>query len=346
MQIYTGDRVGDYIMQGAQALGGGIGGGMASMADAFAKAQEKKKQLAAQGKAADAFMKSNPEALNALGMTPEDWALQSPMEKHAAMQGAIGAQAFAQGAQQGQMRTLQMLEMERNLAARDAEEANAGKAGAFFGDMGRLMKPQAPEPGAEGPTMPGLDAFSAIGEATKSSGFALPKETVDDFLKQGMQQNVGGAAQFFNPDQFGKGTPVLRPDGTPVPGAYVTPLGPNSSTTVTNPTLRTKPEPDPVTVPDIAFDPDDKTFEAGLKALPQKERDAAVEFRRKLKAARKSDSLEEAMALLREAEAKPGMFESLKRFFTGGGKAEAPAAAPMRAPKRFNPATGQLEDNR
>lgn len=337
-------------MQGAQALGGGIGGGMASMADAFAKAQEKKKQMAAQGKAADAFVKSNPEALNALGMTPEDWALQSPMEKHAAMQGAIGAQAFAEGAQQGQMRTLQMLEMERNLAARDAEEANAGKLGGFLKEAGSLMQPRTEGPGAgmEGPAnqLPGLDAFSAMGTAAERSGYKPDPRTLDDLMRVNERQNGGGAAQFFNPDQFGKGTPVLRPDGTPVPGAYVTPLGPNSSTTVTDPTLRTKPEPEPVTVPDIAFDPDDATFEAGLKALPQKERDAAVEFRRKLKAARKSDSLEEALALMREAEAKPGMFESLKRFFSGGGKAETPAAPPMRAPKRFNPATGQLEDNR
>lgn len=332
-------------MQGAQALGGGIGGGMASMADAFAKAQEKKKQIAAQGKAADAFVKSNPEALKSLGMTPEDWALQSPMDKHAAMQGAIGAQAFAQGAQAGQVRTLQMLEMEQRLQAQEAERANAGKFGGFLKEAGGLMQPRLEGPGAgmEGPAnqLPGLDAFSAMGTAAERSGYRPDPKTLDDLMRVNERQNGGGAAQFFNPDQFGKGVPVTRPDGSVVPGAYVTPLGPNSSTTVTDPTLRTKPEPEPVTVPDIAFEPEDNNFEAGLRALPQKERDAAVEFRRKLKAARKSNSLEEAMALMRDAEAKPGMFESIKRFFTGGKTPDAAAAGPKA--RKFNPETGKLE---
>ncbi len=326
MQIYTSDRVGDYIMQGASQFGASVGGGLANMADAFAKAQEKKKQLAAQGKAADALVKSSPELLNSLGMTPEDWALQSPTDKHAAIQGAMGAQAFAEGARAGEERTKRMLEMERRLEAQEAEAANRGRAGSFFGEMGRLMKPQAPEPGAEGPTMPGLDAFSAIGEASKSSGFQMPPQTVDDFLKEGLRKEAGGAASFFSPDQVGRGIPVTLPDGTTVPGAFVTPLGPNSSTTVTDPTLRQKPTPEVTGKLRPVVDPNTG------KAVPgfgMDENGKIHDFRTQM----------EKGGLPDPEPPQPGFFN---RIFGGGNsKSNTPTAAPTVG--RWNPATGKLE---
>ena len=94
-----------------------------------------------------------------------------------------------------------------------------------------------------------------------------------------------------------------------------------------------------VTVPDIAFEPDDKVFEGGLRALPQAERDAAVDFRRKLKQARKTDSGAALMALLNQGEQSPGLFDKIKGWFGGGGGGATNAPA---APADGAPAPGKM----
>ena len=94
-----------------------------------------------------------------------------------------------------------------------------------------------------------------------------------------------------------------------------------------------------MTVPDIAFEPDDKVFEGGLRALPQAERDAAVDFRRKLKQARKTDSGAALMALLNQGEQSPGLFDKIKGWFGGGGGGATNAPA---APADGAPAPGKM----
>lgn len=289
MQIYTGDRVGDYIMQGAQGLGAGIGGGLANMADAFAKAQEKKKQLAAQGKAADALVKSSPDLLKSLGMTPEDWALQSPTDKHAAVQGAMGAQAFAEGQQQGQERTLRMLEMERRLEAQDAEAANRGKAGSFFGELSSAMRPDAPEPGSEGPTRPGMDLAGAVAFASERSGYNPPASIQDNFI------NV--LAKQHEPAKAPRGLPL----GTvqPVDGiGSIVGTGEDFEPNFV-PTPRPKPEDAPAPNYPWLFTDDKNVFTNNLLALDPKARDAAIAARKAYNAAiGRDDPLRDALAQL------------------------------------------------
>ena len=238
MQIYTGDRVGDYIMQGASQFGASVGGGLANMADAFAKAQEKHKATAQKGKVAASFFKASPDALKGTGHTPESFATLSPADQHSVMEGAMGAQAFAEGARAGEERTMRMLEIEKRME-REAEEAeNARKAPDFYRRFGEAMKPRVtdqPAPGTEGPfnMAPGLGAFEAVGEASEGSGHIPDPRTLRELreMNEGaggrdltpFEQDISdtdsklvgrGGSTFVVPKSPQEGTQRTEPDGT------------------------------------------------------------------------------------------------------------------------------------
>lgn len=63
-----------------------------SAIDKFAQAAEQYKQVSAGGKAADFFVKANPDALHSLGILPEQWDTLGARDKSAAVTGLIKGQ--------------------------------------------------------------------------------------------------------------------------------------------------------------------------------------------------------------------------------------------------------------
>lgn len=191
MQIYTPFTAADSIMQGGMAFGQGIGGGLAAMGDAMAqgrqrrqtfdlamrdrmqKEEEEKKQRAARGKAADAFVKANPDFAKSLGMTPEDWALLSPDDKAATMEGGIKAAAFAEG------QTLERQRRER-LDAEAKFPQFAGMLSQMGQDPASLPQVLAPE---EMQRRTRAVDFAGIMDASARSGYPVNLGQVDDIIK-------------------------------------------------------------------------------------------------------------------------------------------------------------------
>lgn len=201
LQIYTPDRTADFRMAGLSALASGIGGGfsqgLASMSEAFTKAQEKKKQLASQGKAADALFKASPELAKLTGMTPEDWALLAPEDKIAAVQGAQGAQAFEEGQRKGRLDVMRLMAAEQELA-------NAEREPAFLNELAQMG--QAPE---AVPSPMNNEAFdqrtrpvdlAGLAGAAGRTGYRLDMRTADDLLRAA---NAGKAdGEVMAPGEF------------------------------------------------------------------------------------------------------------------------------------------------
>ena len=80
-----------YLFEGASNLGAGVGGGVGAVVGTFI---ERQRQLNAKGKAADAFVKAYPNALQEMGIHPDQWANMGNAEKSARAEGYARALAL------------------------------------------------------------------------------------------------------------------------------------------------------------------------------------------------------------------------------------------------------------
>lgn len=234
-------------MRGAEGFGEGIAGGLSAMGEAFEKAQEKKKQRASQGKAADAFVKANPDFIRKLGMDEHDWALLSPDEKASTMEGGMKAQAFAEGRTVERERLLRIQEIEGQLAAQkraadnesrfpDFAQTLADRAELGASDFGSVMR-SAADTGYQ-PKMGELDDLMRASAARDGAAVdwedLKPREGATEagvpyiFGKGGQFQFVPQDRQPDSGSLRGQGAQFIQAtdqDGNAIPGVFVGPGG-------------------------------------------------------------------------------------------------------------------------
>lgn len=238
LQIWTPFRAADYTFQGGAAFGAGIGHGLESMGQSFARRRaqdrqsaheeqmlekrhehwqeledrrqkwqdfthereqlekeiEEQKSRAARGKAADAFFKASPDFAKRVGMTAEEWALLAPDDKVGAMEGAIKAQAFAEGIREGESRAA-------ILKAQQEQAANLERFPAFAAALSEYGQRREDLPewlgDAEIDRRTSALDFSKVMEASRLTGYRPNLSEVDDIMRA-----VGGGQHNRTPEEM------------------------------------------------------------------------------------------------------------------------------------------------
>jgi hypothetical protein len=83
------------VDQSGQFFAQGMSKGLESLAEGFEKMREAKQRVIDNGKIADSFVKKNPDFLEQMGTSEEDFHLKSPRDKMLAIQGFMMAQGAA-----------------------------------------------------------------------------------------------------------------------------------------------------------------------------------------------------------------------------------------------------------
>jgi hypothetical protein len=192
------------VDQSGQLFAQGMSKGLESLAEGFEKMREAKQRVIDNGKIADSFVKTNPEVLEQMGTSEEDFKLMAPHDKSLAIQGFMMAQGAAaeraksrravqeqqglekfQQLQQGYQNTPEAI---RNPDAGAVTRANMLQSGMSPEDMQRqsgalenlgMAQPFSPQPAQD---IAGTDYVYAPlsnrgGTAIPKSGFSKTPET-------------------------------------------------------------------------------------------------------------------------------------------------------------------------
>jgi hypothetical protein len=234
LNVYTPFTADRSILAGGQALGAGIGGGLASVGDALAKALERKQR---EGKISEQLGKLLETAYPERADEFKTWSLPQK-------------QGFLEGEALKSAQRKEGIEMERLLGdIQDQIEARADRARnrALPGAMRQLL--EAPLAIGTGPlSNEAFDArvSSASGispgalallRAAEQSGAPIPPSVLDDLIRGGREEE----APFFQPSQASRALPLIGPDGAAIPGMFQVPVGPRASQIITDPTQPQRP---------------------------------------------------------------------------------------------------------
>lgn len=105
------DQSGELLAHGLNQFGSGIGRGLEALGLALDKRKEEQKRILQNGKIAESFAKANPDVLQSLGITPEEFSAQSAQDKASMVTGAIQAAGFAEQNKQMQLKAAQIQEL-------------------------------------------------------------------------------------------------------------------------------------------------------------------------------------------------------------------------------------------
>lgn len=192
------DNSGQILLQGVQGLSSGLNQAFANIANIIS---EKKKEYQ-NGKIADSIVRANPEVLQALGQSPEQFGSLSAKDKSAAVAGAITADTIRKSQLQAQAMKAQIDQENARTRTLQQGEGFGGEFARLLQDSGNASSRRASAPegmeGELGNLPPEVTMQSAATKALLKFPGAMNSPNLDNNLK-GMRELMGGAGDLGSP---------------------------------------------------------------------------------------------------------------------------------------------------
>ena len=200
LNIYTPFTADRSVLAGGQALGAGLGGGLASLGEGIGQMMEKKKQRNARAKASEALFKATPELQQAVGLDADDFSALSADDKTETIASAVAGlklrselAAATRSKRLDEMRLAEALAQQQQpasiLQALQEQQAEGMEPGEAMAGRGPLD--DAGFDASMARRAPGANPMAlAILEGSARSGAGIPPQVLDDLIRQGASEGV------------------------------------------------------------------------------------------------------------------------------------------------------------